>query len=211
MKMSPEPLASIEPVRPKPKVTRFAMRLSWSGVSGASVLTITMMDPRSVSSGRAFLWPTCCLQAGRLSVAHSHRRIKRSRDARFVTHDLPSDRDAGNSELRSTPVITLEQYADGVAAQLGPKLSGGRARPSLEAVTVHPCATANISFLDLTSTCGIQRLQGVLLLHVLTFHIVEPYVCCLGNNRVPEGGPRNRAEPSTRLRRRGQLRHSRYS
>ncbi len=55
IKMSPEPLPWIEPIRPMPKLTRFTMRLNWSGVTRASVARTTMIAPCSASSGNESL------------------------------------------------------------------------------------------------------------------------------------------------------------
>jgi len=45
MKMSPDVLAPMPPLRAMPSDARFAMRLSWCGRSGASVATTMMIDP----------------------------------------------------------------------------------------------------------------------------------------------------------------------
>ena len=47
MKISPDPLPEVEPVRASPIVARRASRLVWCGSSGASVATTMMMDPVS--------------------------------------------------------------------------------------------------------------------------------------------------------------------
>ena len=47
MKMSPEPLPEVEPVRASPIVARRARRFSWCGRSGASVATAMMIEPVS--------------------------------------------------------------------------------------------------------------------------------------------------------------------
>ena len=49
MKISPEPSPEMLPSRPRPRVTRLAMRFIWLGSSGASVATTTMIEPVSSS------------------------------------------------------------------------------------------------------------------------------------------------------------------
>ena len=53
MKMSPEPLPDIAPVRARPRLTRRARRFNWCGSSGASVAATTMTDPVSASPAPA--------------------------------------------------------------------------------------------------------------------------------------------------------------
>jgi len=47
MKMSPEPSPEKLPSRARPSAARRARRLSWVGISGASVATTMMIEPIS--------------------------------------------------------------------------------------------------------------------------------------------------------------------
>ena len=69
MKMSPEVLAPMPPLRAIPSEARFAIRLSWCGSSGASVATTMMIEPWS------FVAPCGLVQRPQRSPRGSESRV----------------------------------------------------------------------------------------------------------------------------------------
>ena len=90
MKISPEPLPEVAPVRARPREARRASRSSWCGSSGASVATTMMIEPSSLQ----------------------HRRRPRT----CAIGDFGADRHAGDPQLRAPAVIRLHEDADRVSA-----------------------------------------------------------------------------------------------
>ena len=94
-KMSPDSSPSIAPTRPSPTETRRASRFNWSGVRGAFVATITMIEPISGACTPSAVRAIVPSQTGAGLPSHNkYRRIQLLLDAGLLQFHLPCD---GNS------------------------------------------------------------------------------------------------------------------
>ena len=185
-RMSPLECSPAPPVRAMPSDARWASRRHWCGSSGASVATITMIEPAPAAvSGRSSYgsgttsWP--------------------------ITRP---DRSARDGEPLAPAVVGLHEHADRVAAVLGADHARRAADPALEAVADHPRAAADRALLDLAAARAGDRLLDVLRSHVPAVDVVEHPVPRLADDRQRPGehvvrrAPPPSARPAHRARRR---------
>src|SRR6267378_433255 len=156
MKMSPEPLPEMLPLRPRPRETRRARRFNWCETSGASVATTTMMEPRSNSLNDVEAY------AGSSGIS------------------LPTGTPA--MKIFARAVVALHKDADRVGADFRFDLSRRRTDAAFEFVADHSGATADVAFFDSAAACGIDRVEGVFRFDVEAVDIVEPAIPSFGDD-----------------------------
>ena len=160
-RMSPLECSPAPPVRAMPSEARWASRRHWCGSSGASVATITMIEPGAGRGVRQVL----------VGVGHD------------VVPDHAPDRGARDGQPLAPAVVGLHEHADRVAAVLVADDARGGADPALEAVADHPGAAADRALLDRPAARLRERLVDVLRTHVEAVDVVEQAVPGLADHR----------------------------
>ena len=147
-------------------------------MSGASVATITMIEPTSLPA-IAGLTPTQAAfgpldSRGRLS---PHGFVG-GMLGNFFAHGNASD-----AELIAASVIALDEDADGVASGFGVEDAGSGADAAFEFVADHSCAAADVAFFDGAGVGGVEGVPGVFGVDVKSVDVVEPAVPGFGDDR----------------------------
>ena len=207
MKMSPEPVDPIPPIRAIPRPARWASRSHWCGRSGASVARTTMIepepgaragaDPAGIPSGRRAAGSPAGRHAAdpaddRLAGPGARLCVGRIPRARHVRgRDRLADRHAVDPQELPAPVVRLDQRADGEPASVGPDDPRRRPDPALELMADHPGPAAHGTLGH--RAAGGRRQGGVQVLgpDVEAVDVVEDAVVRLPDDRQrPEVGVR---------------------